>query len=241
MNVRQRSEWFRFAIGIQYCGTKYSGIALNSEAKLPSIISTLQVAMEKCFGPYQFQNLKVSSRTDAGVHALRNVIHVDILLDLDNKWSQYSNLTYKMKKALNFHLNPDQSELYVRDITLKESDFNCRYNAKSRTYMYRIIYPLNHNKHNNNRILPFQNRDNAWITKHPLDINFMRQQTQCLIGEHDFKSFQSTGCQSNTSLREVKSIQIDSMKENFEKSNPLLKSNTLNMMNLLVRELFFVI
>jgi tRNA U38,U39,U40 pseudouridine synthase TruA len=166
-------------------------------------------------GAENHKNLKLSSRTDAGVNAIRNTVHVD-LRNRREHLPFYSETN--IKNALNNYLNRNQENLCVIDATiigpvpenellnvhrdfemegLEDSEllkenwfFDCRADATSRQYMYRIICPKFDPQATEQKAIRnlsskflFQ-REAAWLCETPLDIEAMRQGASYLTGIH---------------------------------------------------------
>ncbi len=164
-------------------------------------------------------------RTDAGVHGLRNVFHVDI-----NHPSLFDSET--IKKSFNYYLEPRKTFIFVTDVTEVPKSFDARFDATARSYCYKILLPRipfsidqEVNTFFSSSInLPPQNtkihhfwslfhQNRAWVLDPiPSHVSFdpclMEEAARYLIGEHDFASFQSARCQSSVSIRELFSIQI---------------------------------
>ncbi len=119
----------RYLFGVQYAGTRYNG-----SVRVGEIISH---AMEKFIGAENFENLHVSSRTDSGVHALRNIWHADLHFK-ENSATISDSLAKKAEtvmRALNHYLRKE--DIIIMDCINVPLHFDCRHQAKYRTYMYR--------------------------------------------------------------------------------------------------------
>ena len=145
----------RYLIGIRYDGNKYYGWDFNGNASYPSVSERLKLALNKFLGDNNYISFQVSSRTDSGVHAIRNCFHVDICMkanmrsnrlqtntDIHSDTQQLSSYTtLTIKNAINQNLYKQNESIYITDVTEKPYDFNARLDATSRTYIYRIICP----------------------------------------------------------------------------------------------------
>ena len=195
----------RFAVGVAYVGGRFSGFAANTQAALPAVEDQLLAALSKLSPNYA--SFQVSSRTDAGVHALRNVFSVDVLnpaLSEDN-----------IRQGLNFHLAPQvRGAVRVTDVKLVAPDFDARLHATGRTYVYRVVESA---APSTGAALMHQHQ--AWVLEQargnstgrasaPLDVAAMRACVPLLMGERDFASFQSSGCQSQSTHRNVTQLEI---------------------------------
>ncbi len=163
---------------IAYDGTDYKGWQIQNNDP------TIQGTIEEKLGIILNQHTRItgSGRTDAGVHALSQVAHFCTRSKLDLN---------ELQKGLNSLLPPD---IVVKEVADADDDFHARYSAKSRVYKYLLW---------NGKIpSPFYRRF-SWHLHHQLDRETMRKAAQCLIGWHDFASFQGTGSVCRTSEREV--------------------------------------
>jgi tRNA pseudouridine38-40 synthase len=163
---------------VAYDGTDYKGWQIQNNDP------TIQGAIEEKIGIILNQHTRItgSGRTDAGVHALNQVAHFCTRSKIDLS---------SLQKGLNSLLPPD---IVVKDVADEDDDFHARYSAKSRVYKYLIW--------NGEILSPFYRRF-SWHVHHQLDREYMREAAQCLIGWHDFASFQGTGSACRTSEREV--------------------------------------
>jgi len=199
-------------------------------------VSIIEEAFKKYVGRRgNFSNLIGSSRTDAGVHALRNTIHVDISRQLTSSSAEdtFNNFfdTNALKQGLNYFLHTKHSHIYITDVQNVPQSFHARYDAVSRTYLYRIMCPVNHNSLNCSNLALFHT-DRSYILRYPIDLNKMRNASNCLIGEMDFSSFRNSTCQSNSPIRNVKEITFYSSLED-EPANSRSNINDLNTTSLL--------
>ena len=125
-----------------------------------------------------------AGRTDAGVHALGQTAHMDLVKD----WQPD-----KIRDALNAQLRPDP--ISVLACERAREDFDARFSAVARHYLYRII----------DRRAPLAlERMRAWGVFRPLDAEAMHQAAQALIGNHDFTTFRSTECQAQVADKDAR-------------------------------------
>jgi tRNA pseudouridine(38-40) synthase len=227
----------RYCISFQYVGTGYCGVAISKSSKQPSVLGVVGNALTKFTkSNLNWQNMKPSSRygflslyilkgnfpkasylisrTDAGVHALRNAFQVDIKGKCDPNGKASQLPPSSIKNGLNYFLECSRSLIYVQDVVAVDMNFNASSNAKSRTYMYRIMFPKERRKistiSGSIRTTDFSlfHQDRAWIIDRPLDIEAMNEACSVLIGEQDFSSFRNSGCQAKTPVRNVLSIDL---------------------------------
>ncbi|XP_077106241.1 tRNA pseudouridine synthase-like 1 isoform X2 [Ranitomeya variabilis] len=175
------SNKVRYLLFFQYFGTKYSGVVKAPEIQaVLGVENYLEVAAQK-LRPVGNVKFSISSRTDSGVHAICNSAHVDIERTPDK--APFSEDT--LVKALNFHLHPEPicilKAFHVND------DFHARFDAVSRTYLYRLVTGC---KHTN---LPVFERNLCWVASEShLDIPRIQEAAQFFVGKHDFSGFRST-------------------------------------------------
>lgn len=176
----------RFKLTIEYDGTGLAGWQKQKDAV--SVQSLLEAACEKLTGTYQ--EITGAGRTDAGVHALAQVAHVDIVRDLDS---------YNIMHGINFHLQPLTSQIVVLAAEPVNDDFHARFSATARSYRYHII-------NRSARLALEQNR--AWHIPEALDAKAMHEAAQTLLGQHDFTTFRSTMCQSKSPLKTLDKLDV---------------------------------
>ncbi|XP_077385360.1 tRNA pseudouridine synthase-like 1 isoform X1 [Festucalex cinctus] len=174
----------RYLIFFQYIGTKYSGAI-----KLPphqlllekrGVQDHLEDAVRR-LKPLNPVSLSISSRTDSGVHALSNSAHFDFQRKNDKPPFTEDILV----EALNFHLKAEQISI-TRAYRVAD-DFHARFQALSRTYVYRIALGVSHSSQ-----LPLVERDMCWNLRHTeLDVEAINKAAAMLHGTHDFSSFRS--------------------------------------------------
>lgn len=166
---------------IEYDGTDYCGFQDQGRPDRPSIQSTLEAAWEEMTG--ERVRLIGSGRTDAGVHALGQVVQV-------------SNSTTKipldrLPHALNVRLPRD---IVVLEASEAPAGFHARYSATSKVYRYAWF---------NRRIRsPFWERRALWVPE-PLDIGAMEEAARRLVGRHDFSAFRSAKSTVKSSVRTI--------------------------------------
>ena len=137
-----------------------------------------------------------AGRTDAGVHAMGQVAHFDIM----TKHFE----AYVIKNAINDHLRPHPiSILNVEEV---DQSFHARFNAVQRKYLYRII----------NRKSPLTiEKGRAWHVHKELNIEKMQKCSFLLEGKHDFTTFRSANCQSDSPIKTLDEVKISKSGENM--------------------------
>ena len=162
----------RYKLVLEYDGTPYVGWQRQDNG--PSVQQSLEQAIAAFCG--EQTRAFAAGRTDAGVHALRQTVHVDINRD-------EPELT--VQKAVNFYLKKEPiSAIKVIEVA---PDFHARFSATSRTYVYRIL---------NRPAPPSLDRDRVWHVPRRLNVSAMNRAARVLIGNHDFTTFRSSQCQA---------------------------------------------
>lgn len=173
----------RHALGIQYRGTQYCGWQKQSHAS--SVQQTLEQALSKV-ADHPIETV-CAGRTDAGVHAVGQVVHFDSEAVRPNKaWVQGVN------SAL-------PSSIRVAWAKQVDEAFSARFTAQSRRYQY-LLY--------RQPVASAFVSDMVTHFSYPLDISAMQQAADLLIGEQNFGAFQSAYCQSKTAMRCVKFVNL---------------------------------
>ncbi|XP_070697102.1 tRNA pseudouridine synthase-like 1 [Pempheris klunzingeri] len=172
----------RYLIFFQYIGTKYSGAVKVPPNQL--VKKGVQDYIEEAIWrlkPVNSVSLCVSSRTDSGVHALSNSAHFD--LQRKNDKPPFSEKV--LVEALNSKLGTEQ--IRITRAHRVPDDFHARYNAQSRTYVYRIAQGISHHT-----LLPLTDSNFCWSLRNTeLDVGAMREAAALLVGTHDFSSFRA--------------------------------------------------
>jgi tRNA pseudouridine38-40 synthase len=170
----------RLKLTVEYDGTNFRGWAAQPGER--TVEGVFGEALTGIF-PH-WQGLAVAGRTDAGVHALANVVSVD---------AQGGPPRGRIAEALNTALPDD-----VAVVTAEEAvaDFHARFSARGRAYRYRIWRPRLRSA--------FEHRRSWWLSR-PLDLDALRGFAASLVGEHDFRAFTPTETQHDVFVRVVKS------------------------------------
>jgi tRNA pseudouridine38-40 synthase len=167
----------RYRLTIEYDGRPYKGFQAQDE--LPSVQSSIERAVKAFSG--QTLRLQAAGRTDTGVHATGQVIHID----LEREWR-----AEVVRDALNAYLIPEP--IAVIDSVVAEGDWHARFSATERRYIYRIL---------NRKSPPALDRGKVWHLKKPLDAEAMHDAAQTLIGHHDFTTFRHMQCQAKSPMK----------------------------------------
>jgi len=179
----------RFKLTLEYDGGAFSGWQRLAEG--PSVQEALERAVEALTGVRA--DVIGAGRTDAGVHALGQVAHVDI-----NKPFEPSRLC----DALNAHVRP--APIAVLGAEIAAAEFHARFDAVRRVYRYRVIA----------RRAPLTlERGKLWRVPRALDVAAMRDAAQRLVGKHDFTTFRDSQCQAKSPVKTLDVAEIDAAEE----------------------------
>lgn len=174
----------RYALLLEYEGTHYAGWQ-----RQPFLSRTVQGHLEEALSKIADAPIEVTcaGRTDAGVHALGQVVHFDSpVMRRESAWVMGANT----------HLPPD---IRVQQVLPVREDFHARYHAIKRHYRYLLLH------HRQPSALWHQ-----FFSWHPrkLEAQKMHQAAQYLCGEHDFSAFRAAECQAKTPYRFIESIMV---------------------------------
>jgi tRNA pseudouridine38-40 synthase len=173
----------RIALGVAYDGSAYYGFQYQHQ------LTTIQYILNQALSKIADEPINVigAGRTDAGVHALGQVVHFDThAIRKDYSWVSGGNTL----------LPPDVAIQWAKTV---DSSFHARFTALKRHYRY-CIY--NHSV----RLPTLHHRVLEYSL--PLNENFMAAAAHHLLGEHDFSSFRGADCQAKTPIRHVEMIQV---------------------------------
>jgi tRNA pseudouridine38-40 synthase len=175
----------RYALKIEYHGAPFAG--WQRQADQPSVQGAVEAALAALEpGPH---TIAAAGRTDAGVHATGQVAHCDMVKD----WAPF-----RLSEALNFHLKP--LPVAIVGCAMVPGDWHARFSAIERRYLFRLICrraPLTHEA------------GLAWRVAHPLDRAAMQDGAGHLIGRHDFTTFRSSMCQSESPVKTLDALQVE--------------------------------
>lgn len=174
----------RYKLVVEYDGTAFAGWQRQAADR------SVQQALEEAIARFVGGPVRVhcAGRTDAGVHATHQVVH----LDLDKPWR-----TDTVRDAANAHLRPEP----VAVIAAAEvgPDFDARHSAIKRHYRYRIL---------NRRSPPALTRGFVWHVPWALDAGLMHEAAQLMLGRHDFSAFRAAECQANSPVRTLDRLDV---------------------------------
>lgn len=174
----------RYRLLLEYDGRPYHGF--QAQAALPSV----QGALERAVKGFCGEEIRVhaAGRTDTGVHATGQVVHIDLARD----WPAET-----VRNALNAHLVPEP--VAVLEASVAPEGWHARFSATKRRYLYRIL---------NRMAPPALDQGRVWHVKKPLDAEAMHDAAQALVGHHDFTTFRDLGCQAKSPMKTLDFAQV---------------------------------
>jgi tRNA pseudouridine38-40 synthase len=175
----------RYRLLIEYDGSPFVGWQMQAGG--PSVQGVLTQAIS-AFADEK-ATVHGAGRTDAGVHALGQVAHVDLARD----WRPD-----RVRDALNANLRPHPVAVLAVEKTADE--FHARFSAKRRHYLYRIV---------NRRADLALERHRVWRVPRPLDAAAMHAAAQRLIGRHDFTTFRAADCQAKSPVKTLDRLDVE--------------------------------
>ena len=174
----------RWRLTIEYDGGPFMGWQRQDHG--PSVQQTLEEALERMTG--ERANFTAAGRTDAGVHALAMPAHVDVSKPLT---------PHRLREGLNALVRPQP--VSVLDVEEVADDWHARFSCVGRRYLYRIL---------NRRAPPALDRGRVWHVAVPLDVESMKEGAAMLVGRHDFTTFRSVHCQSDSPVKTLDRLEV---------------------------------
>ena len=174
----------RWRLTIEYDGGPFRGWQRQEHG--PSVQQTLEEALEKMTGEEAL--FTAAGRTDAGVHALAMSSHVDVRRELT---------PHRLREGLNALVRPHP--ISVVAVETVADDWHARFSCIGRRYLYRIL---------NRRAPAALDAGRVWHVAVPLDVDAMCKGATHLIGRHDFTTFRSAQCQSDSPLKTLDRLAV---------------------------------
>jgi len=174
----------RWRLTIEYDGGPFMGWQRQDHG--PSVQQTLEEALERMTG--EKTSFTAAGRTDAGVHALAMPAHVDVAKPLT---------PHRLREGLNALVRPQP--VSVLDVEKVADDWHARFTCVGRSYRYRIL---------NRPAPPALERGRVWHIAVPLDVEAMQEAAAILVGRHDFTTFRSVHCQSDSPLKTLDRLEV---------------------------------
>lgn len=174
----------RWRLTLEYDGGPFMGWQRQDHG--PSVQQTLEEAIHKMTG--ELVTIHSAGRTDAGVHALAMSAHVDIEKRLTE---------HRLREGVNALVRPDPVSVLAADHA--PGDWHARFSCTGRRYLYRIL---------NRRAPPALERGQVWHVASPLDAEAMSEGAGHLVGRHDFTTFRSAHCQSESPVKTLDRLEV---------------------------------
>ena len=174
-------RWLKLTVA--YDGTAYAGWQIQPSN--PTIQGTLMDAWQAITG--EVVTLTASGRTDAGVHALGQVVGLATASELACE---------RLRQGLNAKLPED---IVVTEVTSAPPGFHATHDALRKMYRYQI---------HNSRVRPLIDRRYRWHLPQELDVAAMREAGAILVGRHDFACFETTGSERSSTVRTLTKVEV---------------------------------
>lgn len=177
----------RFALKLEYIGAGFAGWQRQKDH--PSVQQTLEEAIAQV-DPGD-STVWAAGRTDAGVHALGQVAHVNCARDWD---------PFRLAEAVNHHLKPNL--ISVVACAAVDTNFHARFSAVQRRYLFRLV---------SRRAPVTVDAGRVWQVRQSLDLAAMRAAAAALVGRHDFTTFRSSICQADSPVKTLDALDIEEL------------------------------
>ncbi|HSS14859.1 MAG TPA: tRNA pseudouridine(38-40) synthase TruA [Rhizomicrobium sp.] len=174
----------RYRLTLEYDGAPFVGWQRQDNGA--SVQGALEEAIEKLSG--ERATVTGAGRTDAGVHALGQVAHFDLVKQFEPG---------KVRDALNYYLRPNP--VVVLDSEAVDGEFHARFSATARHYLFRIL---------NRRSPPALEEGRVWHISPKLDADAMHAAAQFLVGQHDFTTFRAAECQAQSPVKTLDRLDV---------------------------------
>jgi tRNA pseudouridine38-40 synthase len=174
----------RYRLTLEYDGGPFVGWQRQDNG--PSV----QSALEDAIAAFSSERVTVTGagRTDAGVHALGQVAHFDLMKEFTGD---------KVRDALNHFLRP--APCVVLEAAVADEDFHARFSAIGRHYLFRILC---------RRAPPALEGGRVWHVVRDLDAAAMHAAAQALVGQHDFTTFRAAECQAKSPVKTLDRLDV---------------------------------
>lgn len=174
----------RYRLTIEYDGRSFVGWQAQANGR------SVQQAIEEAIFRFTGETVRIrgAGRTDAGVHALGQVCHFDL---------EKPHTPLRVREAMNAQLRPEP--VAVVEAEEVPGDFDARFSATARHYLYRIL---------DRRAPPALDLGRVWHVPRRLDADAMHEAAQALVGKHDFTTFRSAECQAKSPVKTLSAIAV---------------------------------
>ena len=179
----------RWRLTVEFDGGPFMGWQRQDHG--PSVQETLEQALFRMTG--ELASVHAAGRTYAGVHALAMTAHVDVVKTLTE---------HRLREGLNALVRP--APVSVTVVEPVADDWHARFSCIGRRYLYRIL---------NRRAPPALDKGKVWHVPVALDAEAMAEGAAHLIGRHDFTTFRSVHCQSQSPVKTLDSLRVERIRE----------------------------
>ncbi len=174
----------RWRLTVEFDGQPFMGWQRQNHG--PSVQQALEEAIFRMTG--EMAGVHAAGRTDAGVHALAMSAHVDIARNVTE---------HRLREGINALIRPNP--ISVTAVEQVPADWHARFSCIGRKYLYRIL---------NRRAPPTLDRGRVWHIALPLDVGAMATSAEMLVGRHDFTTFRSVHCQSDSPVKTLDRLDV---------------------------------
>lgn len=174
----------RWRLKIEFDGRPFMGWQRQDHG--PSVQQALEESIHRMTG--ELTAVHAAGRTDAGVHALAMAAHVDIAKFLTE---------HRLREGINALVRPNP--ISVTAVDPVDDDWHARFSCIGRKYLYRIL---------NRRAPPALDRGRVWHIAVPLSVDEMVEGAAMLVGQHDFTTFRSVHCQSDSPVKTLDRLDV---------------------------------
>jgi tRNA pseudouridine38-40 synthase len=179
----------RWRLTIEYDGEPFMGWQRQDHGA--TVQQTLEEALHRMTG--EIATFTAAGRTDAGVHALAMSAHVDVTKALT---------PHRLREGLNALVRPHP--VSILEVEQVADDWHARFSCLGRRYLYRILC---------RRAPPALASGRVWHIAVPLDVDAMREGAAHLVGRHDFTTFRSAHCQSDSPIKTLDRLDVSRVGE----------------------------
>jgi tRNA pseudouridine38-40 synthase len=179
----------RWRLTVEFEGGPFMGWQRQDHG--PSVQETLEQAIFRMTG--ELASVHAAGRTDAGVHGLAMAAHVDVVKTLTE---------HRLREGLNALVRP--APVSVTGVEPVADDWHARFSCIGRRYLYRIL---------NRRAPPALDKGKVWHVPVALDAEAMAEGAAHLVGRHDFTTFRSVHCQSQSPVTTLDSLRVERIRE----------------------------
>ena len=174
----------RWRLTVEFDGRPFMGWQRQDHG--PSVQQRLEEAIQRMTG--ELTAVHAAGRTDAGVHALAMAAHVDIAKTVT---------PHRLREGLNALVRPEP--ISVTEVQPVNGDWHARFSCIGRKYLYRIL---------NRPAPPALDRGRVWHIAVPLEVEAMAEGAAMLVGRHDFTTFRSVHCQSDSPVKTLDRLDV---------------------------------